>query len=98
MAYWNYRIVRRKSRGENTLAIHEAHYNDHGHVWAISMEPEAVETEGGQRGLQRVYTQMAEAFSKPILDYEEIGKSKSKCKRCLAEAVECCAAIGRVVQ
>lgn len=85
MHYWNYRLVLRRRGKDKTYAIHEAHYNDHGHVWSISMEPDAVsgETKGEAR---RAYEQQAEAFTKPILDYDKIGKPT--CKRCLAEQAE----------
>jgi len=83
---WNYRLVRRKFPNRTITAIHEAYYNDHGHVHMISTEPQAVSTKYGLSAAAEDYEMMAEAFKAPVLVYEEIGKNK--CKRCIAERKE----------
>lgn len=54
-----------------TYAIHEAYYDENGHVGAITQEP--VEPFGENvEELRHSWVMMAEAFGKPILGYENI--------------------------
>jgi putative addiction module component (TIGR02574 family) len=78
---WNYRVVRKKTvyqdssnkkeRTNYTYAIHEAYYDKNGFAGAITtdhVEPfgETIEE------LRHSWVMMAEAFGKPILDYDMI--------------------------
>jgi len=78
---WNYRTVRKKNiyvdptdkkkRVDYTYAIHEAFYDNNGYVGTITQEP--VEPFGENiEELRHSWVMMAEAFGKPILDYENI--------------------------
>ena len=78
---WNYRVVRRKhasidpvnkkERVDYTYSIHEAYYDHNGCVGAITQD--AVEPFGETvEELRHSWIMMAEAFGRPILDYEQI--------------------------
>ncbi len=78
---WNYRVVRKKhvyvhptdkkERVDYTYGIHEAYYDDNGHVGAITQDP--VEPFGENiEELRHSWVMMAEAFGKPILDHDNI--------------------------
>ena len=78
---WNYRVVRKKNvtavvidkkeRAHFTYAIHEAHYDNNGHVGAITQDP--IEPFGENiEQLRHAWVMMAEAFGLPILDYDNI--------------------------
>jgi hypothetical protein len=78
---WNYRVVRKKNtsidpknkkeRVDYTYAIHEAYYDENGHVGAITQEP--VEPFGDTvEELRHSWVMMAEAFGQPVLDYNNI--------------------------
>jgi hypothetical protein len=78
---WNYRVVRKKNasidptnkkeRVDYTYAIHEAYYDENGHVGAITQEP--VEPFGDTvEELRHSWVMMAEAFGQPVLDYNTI--------------------------
>jgi hypothetical protein len=78
---WNYRVVRRKNvntdakdkkeRPDYTYAIHEAYYDHGGHVGAITQDP--IEPFGENiEELRHAWVMMAEAFGRPILDFDNI--------------------------
>jgi hypothetical protein len=78
---WNFRVVRKKKiyidpaakkeRVDYTYTIHEAYYDKNGHVGAITQDP--VEPFGENiEELRHSWVMMAEAFSQPILDYDNI--------------------------
>ncbi|MBT9162781.1 MAG: hypothetical protein DDT27_01343 [Dehalococcoidia bacterium] len=78
---WNYRVVRKKNtyidptnkkeRVDYTYAIHEAYYDENGHVGAITQDP--VEPFGENvEELRHSWVMMAEAFGQPIIDYGNI--------------------------
>jgi hypothetical protein len=74
---WNYRVVRKRcvnpdaERASYTYAIHEAHYDNNGHVGAITQDP--IEPFGENiEELRHDWVMMAEAFGQPILDFETI--------------------------
>ena len=78
---WNYRVVRKKNifhdssskkeRTDYTYAIHEAYYDKNGFVGAITKDP--IEPFGDNiEELRHSWVMMAEAFGKPILDYDKI--------------------------
>jgi len=78
---WNYRVVKKKNvyhdsstkkeRIEYTYTIHEAYYDNNGFVGAITKNP--IEPFGENiEVLRHSWVMMAEAFGKPILDYENI--------------------------
>jgi hypothetical protein len=78
---WNYRVVRKRYVSPNTkdkdehasytYAIHEAYYDNNGHVGAITQD--AVEPFGENiEELRHAWVMMVEAFGQPILDFETI--------------------------
>ena len=78
---WNYRVVRKRNKWIDpedqqesvsyAYAIHEAFYDDNGHVGAITEDP--VEPFGeNMEELRHSWLMMAEAFGQPILDYDTI--------------------------
>lgn len=76
---WNYRVVRKRNvspdtkdeRINYTYAIHEAYYDNNGHVGTITQEPIGPFGENIEE-LRHVWVMMAEAFGLPILDFENI--------------------------
>lgn len=78
---WNYRVVRKKTvyqdssgkkeRTNYTYAIHEAYYDKNGFAGSITEDP--VEPFGETiEELRHSWVMMAEAFGKPVLDYDMI--------------------------
>ena len=78
---WNYRVVRKKNsyinpankkeRVDYIYTIHEAYYDENGHVGAITQEP--VEPFGENvEELRHSWVMMAEAFGQPVLDHGNI--------------------------
>ena len=76
---WNYRVVRKRNVSPDTkdestsytYAIHEAYYDNNGHVGAITQDP--IEPFGENiEELRHAWVMMAEAFGLPILDFESI--------------------------
>ncbi len=78
---WNYRVVRKKNnyidpankkeRIDYTYAIHEAYYDENGYVGAITQDPVGPFGENIEE-LMHSWVMMAEAFGKPVLDYDKI--------------------------
>jgi len=78
---WNYRVVRKKNvfhvssankeRVDYTYGIHEAYYDKNGFVGSITTDPVQPFGENVEE-LRHSWVMMAEAFGKPILDYEKI--------------------------
>jgi hypothetical protein len=74
---WNFRVVRKRyvahdtERVSHTYAIHEAYYDNNGHVGAVTRDP--VEPFGENiEELRHSWVMMAEAFGLPILDFDSI--------------------------
>ena len=78
---WNYRVVLRKHHWQNprtqevhvsySYEIHEAYYDDSGHVGMITQD--AISPYGETiEELRHAWVMMAEAFGQPILDDENI--------------------------
>ncbi len=75
---WNHRVMRRISGGEIIYAIFEVYYADSDVVLNWDVNPCAPlyhgDTEDGGSdedwSLRQDYDRMAEAFDKPVLDYE----------------------------
>jgi hypothetical protein len=78
---WNYRVVRKehirtdsadkKENVDYTYAIHEAYYDQKGHVGAITNDPVELFGENIEE-LRHSWVMMAEAFGQPILNYDNI--------------------------
>lgn len=78
---WNYRVVRKRhvyvdpddkrERADYTYAIHEAYYDNNGHVGAVTQDPAQPFGENMEE-LRHSWVMMAEAFGMPILDYDYI--------------------------
>lgn len=81
---WNYRVVRSKhtfvdplnmkERIDYTYAIHEAYYDENGHVGAITVDPVKPFGENIEE-LRHSWIMMAEALGLPILDCDNIPES-----------------------
>jgi hypothetical protein len=91
---WNYRVVRKRNvspdtkdeRINYTYAVHEAYYDNNGHVGAITQEP--IEPFGENiEELRHAWVMMAEAFGQPILDLENIPESGYERKEDLMASV-----------
>jgi len=68
---WNYRVVRKKELTHFTYAVHEAYYDNNGKVGSITQK--AINPFGETiEELRHSWLMMAEAFGKPILDYDDI--------------------------
>lgn len=81
MSSWNYRVVRKSSKYQNSeigeervdysYGIHEAYYDDNRHVGMITESP--VEPFGETiEELRHCWLIMVEAFGQPILDFDQI--------------------------
>jgi hypothetical protein len=74
---WNYRVVRKRyvdpdtERSSYTYTIHEAYYDNSGHVGAVTQDPVQPFGENIEE-LRHSWIMMAEAFGLPILDFESI--------------------------
>lgn len=72
---WNYRLVKQLDPdGTVCIAIHEVYYDDVGKPTSVTVIGDAVFGTGDSEAeaitdCQDVYKMMAEAFSKPVLDY-----------------------------
>lgn len=68
---WNYRIVRipNPDPKETVYAIHEAYYHVDGVCYAITQD-EVGPLGYNPQELRDCWAMMAEAFTKPVLDYE----------------------------
>lgn len=79
---WNYRLVKRHTKNPQNLggneyvtyAIHEAFYDEDGKVWSITENPTDLSAEHLNE-LMISWDMMTEAFSQPILDWDEIGNN-----------------------
>lgn len=71
---WNYRLIKRVQRvGQNeyvTYGIHETYYNEKGQPQSITERPVEPYGENATEILSS-WMAMGEAFTKPILDYDE---------------------------
>jgi len=72
---WNYRVVRRTywtwgaRLDQYTYAIHEAYYGADGKITALTENPVGALSDG-ERSLAQVLDMMAEALSKPVVDFD----------------------------
>ena len=71
---WNYRVLRHRQRDRLNkrrwvywFAIHEAYYDDHGRIWAISKDGMSPHGETLAE-LRSDFTMFMNAFQKPVLD------------------------------
>ena len=71
---WNLRVMRRSEPGQTTFGIFEVYYDDDGSVvnWDSSVAAPfyCAEVDGEDWSLWKDYERFAEAFDKPILDWE----------------------------
>ena len=72
MATWNYRVVKRTTEHETFYAIYEVYYDEEGNVIACTVNPVPCFGEDLSE-LEAAHVLMAEAFSKPTLNYDDIG-------------------------
>ncbi|MBI5583099.1 MAG: hypothetical protein HY892_04690 [Deltaproteobacteria bacterium] len=74
---WNFRVVRKRyvdpdtERVSYTYAIHEAYYDNNGHVGAVTQDSIAPFGENMEE-LRHSWVMMAAAFGLPIVDFESI--------------------------
>ena len=79
MSGWNYRIVRHTQKVENgdeswknvSYSIHEAFYTTDGYVGSITSDPICICGDDISE-LRDCYASVIEAFSRPVLDYDNI--------------------------
>ena len=67
---WNYRVVKKTYMGEALLGIHEVYYTD-GNPEMVTVDPVGI-TGDDMAELRAELAHYTEAFSKPVLNYEEI--------------------------
>ena len=74
---WNYRVMRRKYKDEDELAIYEVYYDDEDNIKMWSAEPQ--EPRGQTiRELKRALKDYVKAFDKPVLDYDEMERERRR--------------------
>jgi hypothetical protein len=79
---WNYRVIRygpNKDRpdAEECFGIHEVYYDDAGKPIAMTKDAVGVVSET-IKGLQVSYEMLAEAFRRPVLDYDAIPQTEEE--------------------
>ena len=81
---WNYRVIRNRERDQMDpkkwvywFAIHEAYYDDHGRIWAISKDAMGPHGETFAE-LRSDFTGFMAAFQKPALDYWRLPEKGAK--------------------
>ena len=68
---WNFRVVRRSRDGFEHFAVHEVYYDHRGLPNAVTTDP--VDVRGySLDDAKGCYEMMAEAFEKPVLDFDKI--------------------------
>ena len=88
---WNYRVVRKKYpsqkldsgvriKGYVTYGIFEVYYNSRDKPYLVTVDPVDPFGENLQE-LKACYEMMAEAFTKPVLKYEDFTAKRSGQKR-----------------
>jgi hypothetical protein len=75
MTSWNYRIVRKEEGQFMNYSIHEAYYNPDGSVKFLTAAPMDPWGETYD-DLKETMHQMAEAFHKPVLDWDHAWDDK----------------------
>ena len=75
---WNYRLVRRRQRGETFYAIHEAYYDDNKKVWAITTDPSPARGSTRDEVLEALAKMMNDIFRAPVLEYNKIPERGAK--------------------
>ncbi|MFA5831342.1 MAG: hypothetical protein WC878_05930 [Candidatus Paceibacterota bacterium] len=69
--YWNYRVVHKVEKGEESFAIHEAFY-DSGKEHPHSITMNGIAPYGGSiEELHSDMENMMKAFDKPVLEYSD---------------------------
>lgn len=85
---WNYRLVKKKypkaARQEAMVQIHEVYYDPDGNPDACTVDPVAVMGENVTECHEQ-YEMMNEAFSHPILNYEDIARKPRRPMRKASE-------------
>ena len=75
---WNYRVIRKTNTGYDHLdelyAIHEVYYSKDGKPEMVTVEPVGIVGEDYAE-LCAELAHYTEAFSKPVLNYEDIGNA-----------------------
>ena len=67
---WNYRLIRRKENGEESVAIHEVYYDSDGQPRGCTRDPVGF-VGNDVEDLAKEVAHMEQAFGKEVLDYEE---------------------------
>lgn len=75
---WNYRLVRRRMKGETFYAVHEAYYDDAGKVWAITQDPSPARGDSRDEVLEALALMMKDILRAPTLDYNKVPEKGAK--------------------
>jgi hypothetical protein len=75
---WNYRLVRRRMKGETFYDIHEAYYDDAGKVWSITKEPTTAHGDTRDEVLECLARMMKDILRAPVLDYNKVPEKGAK--------------------
>jgi len=75
--HWNYRIIR-KNKEHTFYEIHEVYYDPNGNIQGMTENP-IIPTGETLDELKKDFSKQFDAFKHPILDYDDI--SRSKCEK-----------------
>lgn len=75
---WNYRLVRRRMKGETFYDVHEAYYDDKQKVWAITQNPTTARGDTRDEVLQCLARMMNDILRAPVLDYNKVPEKGAK--------------------
>ena len=69
---WNYRVVKRKLDDKVVFGVHEAYYHEgEKKPWTVTVDPVAPHGDTWEE-LKDDWLRQAEAFYRPVLNYEEV--------------------------
>jgi len=75
---WNYRLIRRRMKGETFYAVHEAYYDDNKKVWAITQDPSPARGDSRDEVLEALGRMIVDILRAPILDYNKVPEKGAK--------------------
>lgn len=77
---WNHRWIRHTetvvlngvSQTETWLSLHEVYYDDQGNIQGCTVNPIELTADDSQEGIEWIMNCIAQAYLKPILNYDDI--------------------------
>lgn len=75
---WNYRVVKRTVNGTVMFEIYEVYYDETGDIEAMSLSSMSPYGEDDVQELRSDLIYMIQAFSKPVLDYDDLLRKLTK--------------------